>query len=94
VADGLVYDADPVSGLPGISGPLRAGHHLQPEFFHKQSNLGACALTIVVQLAAVYVPAAREFLHTLPLGAAELAICVAMSAVVSGVVEIEKWWRR
>jgi hypothetical protein len=36
----------------------------------------------------------REFLHTLPLSAAELAICVAMSAVVSGVVEIEKWWRR
>ena len=42
----------------------------------------------MVQLAAVYVPAAREFLHTLPLGAAELAICVAMSAVVSGVVEV------
>ncbi|MBU6488374.1 MAG: cation-translocating P-type ATPase [Burkholderiales bacterium] len=53
--------------------------------------LGAIALTIVCQFAAIYVPALNAALRTSPLDPAELAVCMAMSAVVFLLVEGEKY---
>lgn len=63
-------------------------------FFTNKAILGAFALTVLLQLGVIYLPAAREFLHTEPLSAAELSICIAMSAVAFVAAEIGKWWRR
>ena len=52
--------------------------------------LGAIALTIVCQLAAIYVPALNAAFRTSPLDPAELAVCLAMSALVFLLVEGEK----
>ena len=56
--------------------------------------LGAVALTLVLQLATVYVPALQPIFRTQALSAAELALCFALAAVVFIAVEIEKAWRR
>jgi Ca2+-transporting ATPase len=56
--------------------------------------LGAVILTILLQLAIVYVPALNVVFKTVPLDAGQLGICVAVAAVVFGAVEIEKWTRR
>jgi Ca2+-transporting ATPase len=53
--------------------------------------LGAVGLTFVLQLATIYVPALNPIFHTEPLTAAELGICVLLSATVFVAVEIEKW---
>lgn len=62
-----------------------------------RSNLAltaAVALTFVLQLATVYVPALQPVFRTEALTAAELAICLAAAAVVFVAVELEKAWRR
>jgi Ca2+-transporting ATPase len=56
--------------------------------------LGAVALTLVLQLATIYVPVLQVVFHTQPLSAAELAACFGLAAVVFVAVEIEKLWRR
>jgi len=56
--------------------------------------LGAVALTLVLQLATVYVPWLQPIFHTQALSASELGLCVALAAVVFAVVEFEKVWRR
>jgi Ca2+-transporting ATPase len=56
--------------------------------------LGAVALTLALQLAVIYVPWLQPVFRTAPLTAAELAICVALAAVLFGAVEAEKAWRR
>jgi len=61
------------------------------------SNLplaGAVALTLVLQMATIYVPALQLIFHTQPLSAGELALCFGLAAVVFVAVEIEKGWRR
>ena len=61
------------------------------------SNLplaGAVALTLVLQMATIYVPALQPIFHTQPLSAGELALCFGLAAVVFVAVEIEKGWRR
>jgi len=60
-------------------------------FFTNGSLLGAVALTFALQLAIIYVPVLNPIFKTAPLSASELAICIALSAVVAGLVEIEKW---
>jgi Ca2+-transporting ATPase len=52
--------------------------------------VGVALLTIVLQIAAVYVPFLDEFFEVVPLSAANLGLCVAWGGVVWGVVEIEK----
>ena len=52
--------------------------------------LGSVALTALAQLAIVYAPPLSRFFHTVPLSAAELALCVAVGAAVFGAVEAEK----
>jgi Ca2+-transporting ATPase len=56
--------------------------------------MGAVILTAALQLAVVYLPALNSLFHTVPLPAADLAVCVASAFVVLGAVEIEKWARR
>ena len=56
--------------------------------------LAAVALTLVLQLATVYLPVLQPVFHTQALSAAELALCFGLAAVVFVAVEIEKAWRR
>jgi Ca2+-transporting ATPase len=56
--------------------------------------LGAVTLTVLLQLAVLYVPALNTLFSTVPLTAAELAGCFAAAAAILAVVELEKWWRR
>ena len=56
--------------------------------------LGAVALTFLLQMATIYIPALNPIFKTAPLSLAELAICLGAAAVVGLVVELEKWWRR
>jgi P-type Ca2+ transporter type 2C len=57
------------------------------------SNLplaGAVALTVILQLAVIYVPWLNGIFHTQALSAEELALCLALSSVVFLAVETEK----
>nr|WP_319564169.1 cation-translocating P-type ATPase [uncultured Rhodoferax sp.] len=56
--------------------------------------LGAVLLTFCLQMATIYVPFLNPIFKTQPLSLPELALCLAASAVVWVVVEIEKAWRR
>jgi len=56
--------------------------------------LGAVALTLVLQLATVYVPVLQPIFRTQALSAGELGLCFALAAVVFFAVELEKTWRR
>lgn len=56
--------------------------------------LGAVAVTLLLQLATVYVPVLNPVFRTVPLGALELALCVGAALVVAAAVEAEKAWRR
>lgn len=48
-------------------------------------------VTVVLQLALIYVPALARIFNTAPLSAGELALCVACAAVVFVAVEAEKF---
>ena len=56
--------------------------------------LGAVLLTFALQMATIYVPVLNPIFKTQPLSGPELALCLAAAAVVWGVVELEKAWRR
>lgn len=56
--------------------------------------LGSIVLTFALQMATLYVPALNPIFRTVPLSAAELAICLLASSTVFFAVEIEKWFRR
>ena len=58
--------------------------------FSNIALLGAIALTFVLQLATIYLPALNPVFKTAPLTAQELVFCLAMSSVVFFAVEIEK----
>ena len=51
-------------------------------------------MTLVLQLATVYVPALNDVFKTEPLSAGELALALAASAGIFVAVEIEKWVKR
>ncbi|MDO9075812.1 MAG: cation-translocating P-type ATPase [Rubrivivax sp.] len=56
--------------------------------------LAAVALTLVLQLATVYVPALQPIFRTQALAAGELALCFGLAGVVFAAVEVEKAWHR
>jgi Ca2+-transporting ATPase len=56
--------------------------------------LAAIVLTIVAQLAVIYVPALNEIFRTAPLSPGELGTCMATGAIVLLLVETEKFVRR
>ena len=56
--------------------------------------VGAVALTIILQLALVYVPFLQDVFKTVALPARDLALSVAVPAVIFWAVEFEKWLAR
>jgi Ca2+-transporting ATPase len=59
--------------------------------FTNKPLLGAVVLTIVLQMATIYVPQLNSVFRTTPLPPFELAICLAASSIVFIAVEIHKW---
>ncbi len=55
---------------------------------------GAVLITIVMQLATIYVPLFQGIFKTQPLTAVELAVALGMSTIVFWAVEIEKLFKR
>jgi P-type Ca2+ transporter type 2C len=55
---------------------------------------GAVALSLVAQLAVVYLPALQLAFQTEALSAVQLAVVAIVSTAAFVAVEIEKWWRR
>jgi Ca2+-transporting ATPase len=53
--------------------------------------LGAVVLTLLLQLAVIYVPVLNGIFYTQPLPLFDLLVCLALSSLVLFVVEIEKW---
>jgi Ca2+-transporting ATPase len=56
--------------------------------------LNAVLLTLVLQLAVIYVPFLQSVFKTNPLTAAELAISLLLSTIVFWAIELNKWWFR
>jgi P-type Ca2+ transporter type 2C len=67
---------------------------IQQGFFSNLPLLGAVALTFILQLGVIYLPAANKIFHTQPLTINELLICLGGAAVLFHAVELEKWIRR
>jgi P-type Ca2+ transporter type 2C len=63
-------------------------------FTSNRPLLAAIALTIMLQLAVVYVPPLNAVFRTVPLPPEEIAVCAACAAIILAVVELEKWVRR
>jgi Ca2+-transporting ATPase len=59
-----------------------------------KAMLGAVLLTLVTQLAVVYIPFLQSLFKTGPLTASELLLCLVLSTVVFWAIEIEKWVMR
>jgi Ca2+-transporting ATPase len=58
--------------------------------FSNLPMLGAVVLTVLLQLAVIYVPALNPIFKTQPLPLFDLAVCFALSSLVLVAVEIEK----
>ena len=58
--------------------------------FSNKPLLGAVLLIFFLQLAIIYAPPLNPFFNTAPLSLGELALCLALSAVVFVAIEIEK----
>lgn len=52
--------------------------------------LGAVLLTLLLQLAVIYLPFANQYFKTEPSSLNELLICIGASAIVFHAVEAEK----
>lgn len=63
-------------------------------FLSNRLLLGAVALTFVLQLATIYIPAFNSIFKTEPLTLFELIMTLALSSVVFFAVEIEKFTKR
>jgi Ca2+-transporting ATPase len=62
--------------------------------FSNKAMLGAVLLTVVGQLAVIYVPLFQGLFKTVPLTAGELALSLVLSTVVFWAIELEKWVMR
>jgi Ca2+-transporting ATPase len=62
--------------------------------FSNKAMLGAVLLTVIGQLAVVYVPLFQSLFKTVPLTAGELILCLVLSTVVFWAIELEKWVMR
>ncbi len=60
-------------------------------FFSNRPMLFAVGITLMLQLAVIYLPALNDIFHTQPLPAADLVLCLLLSCTVLVVVEAEKW---
>jgi len=59
--------------------------------FSNLPMLGAVLLTLLLQMAVIYLPALNSIFYTQPLPLYDLAVCLALSSLVLFAVEIEKW---
>jgi P-type Ca2+ transporter type 2C len=57
-------------------------------------SAGAVALTVVLQLALVYVPALQQVFSTVSLSTVDLLRCAGVAGAIFITVEAEKWWLR
>ncbi|WP_374547215.1 cation-translocating P-type ATPase, partial [Rhodoblastus sp.] len=62
--------------------------------FSNMPLLGAVLLTVVLQLAVIYLPSLNAIFRTSPLSLPELAACLALSSLTFFIVEMEKWLAR
>jgi len=62
--------------------------------FSNKALVGAVLLTILAQVAIIYIPFFNPVFRTVPLTAMEFAITVGISLLVFVAVEIEKWFKR
>ncbi|MGR8940877.1 MAG: cation-translocating P-type ATPase [Gammaproteobacteria bacterium] len=67
---------------------------LRQGLFSNLPLLGAVTLTFGLQMAVLYVPSLQPIFKTEALSRDELLFCLALSAIVFLIVEIEKWLRR
>jgi Ca2+-transporting ATPase len=56
--------------------------------------IGAIVLTILLQLAVIYVPWLQTIFKTQALSITELSVCFALAGVILVAVETEKWFVR
>ena len=58
--------------------------------------IGVTVLTVLLQIAAVYMPFLERFFQVVPLSAADFSVCIALGVVIWGAVEVERHllWRR
>jgi Ca2+-transporting ATPase len=56
--------------------------------------MGAVVLTVILQLALVYLPFLQALFKTRALAAPDLALSVALSSLIFAAVELEKWFGR
>ena len=59
--------------------------------FSNLPMLGAVILTVVMQLAVIYLPSLNALFHTRPLPLFDLGVCLGLSSLVLFAVETEKW---
>ncbi|MGI9159902.1 MAG: cation-translocating P-type ATPase [Saprospiraceae bacterium] len=62
--------------------------------FSNMPLFGAVALTFLLQMIVIYLPAANAVFNTQPLSWQELAGCIGVSAILFHAVEAEKWWKK
>jgi len=65
----------------------------QQGLFSNKPLMGAVALTFILQLGVIYLPAAQIVFHTEALTWKELLVCVGVAAILFHAVELEKWLR-
>jgi Ca2+-transporting ATPase len=63
-------------------------------FFSNRLMIGAVILTVLLQLALIYIPFLQNFFETDPLSPRDLLVATVFSLVVFLGVEIDKWIRR
>jgi Ca2+-transporting ATPase len=64
------------------------------DFFANKQLVGAVLLTLVLQMAVIYVPFLQDIFHTQSLTFIELLSCIGLSSIVFWAVELEKWVKR
>jgi len=62
--------------------------------FSNLPMLGAVVVTVLLQLAVIYLPVLNGIFHTEPLPLYDLMVCLLLSSLVLVVVEVEKWLLR
>jgi Ca2+-transporting ATPase len=62
--------------------------------FANKQLVGAVLLTLVLQMAVIYVPFLQDIFHTQSLTFIELLSCIGLSSIVFWAVELEKWVKR
>jgi Ca2+-transporting ATPase len=62
--------------------------------FSNKYLVGAVLLTLLLQLAVIYVPFLQDIFKTHALSLSELVLCVGLSSIIFWAIELEKWFKR